>query len=115
MTKLRRRSGADGTARMGALGGPGRFVERVQGLPAPAPTTDARGARLSVAYATDAGPVVAVDHVDLDLDRGEFLGIVGRVRAAGSPRCCSPIAQLLSPPASITGGSVSSGAARWPG
>ena len=35
---------------------------------------------LSVAYASDAGPVVAVDDVDLDLHRGEFLVDRGRVR-----------------------------------
>src|SRR3954471_5269064 len=32
---------------------------------------------LTVAYATDGGPVVAVDHVDFELGRGEFLAIVG--------------------------------------
>ena len=34
---------------------------------------------LTVAYATDAGPVVAVDHVDLELARGEFLAHRRRV------------------------------------
>ena len=32
---------------------------------------------LSVAYQTDEGEVVAVDRVDLELARGEFLAIVG--------------------------------------
>ena len=36
--------------------------------------------QLSVAYATERRPVVAVDDVDLDLDSGEFLAVVGRVR-----------------------------------
>src|SRR5262249_45985866 len=49
-------------------------------FPAPPPVEtdkilEVRG--LSVAYASDRGPVVAVDRVDFDLAPGEFLGIVG--------------------------------------
>ncbi len=61
--------------------------------------------QLSVAYATDAGPVMAVDRVDLDLRRGEFLGIVGE-SGCGKSTLLFGIAQLLSPPARIVGGSV---------
>ena len=60
---------------------------------------------LSVAYATDAGPVVAVNDVDLDLDGGEFLAIVGE-SGCGKSTLLFAIAQLLNPPAGITGGSV---------
>jgi oligopeptide/dipeptide ABC transporter ATP-binding protein len=61
---------------------------------------------LSVAYATDAGPVVAVDDVDLDLDGGEFLAVVGE-SGCGKSTLVYAIAQLLNAPAGITGGSVS--------
>ena len=60
---------------------------------------------LSVAYATGRGTVRAVDHVDLDVDRGEFLGIVGE-SGCGKSTLLFGIAQLLSPPARITGGTV---------
>jgi peptide/nickel transport system ATP-binding protein len=61
---------------------------------------------LSVAYATDAGPVVAVDDVDLDLRRGEFLAVVGE-SGCGKSTLMFAISRLLSPPAEIIAGSVS--------
>jgi oligopeptide/dipeptide ABC transporter ATP-binding protein len=62
---------------------------------------------LSVAYATDSGPVVAVDHVDLELARGEFLAIVGE-SGCGKSTLLYAIARLLgSPlPGEIIGGRV---------
>ncbi len=60
---------------------------------------------LTVDYAMDRGRVRAVDAVSLDLDRGEFLGIVGE-SGCGKSTLLFGIAQLLSPPASITCGSV---------
>ncbi|MGA2210027.1 MAG: ABC transporter ATP-binding protein [Acidimicrobiales bacterium] len=60
---------------------------------------------LSVAYQTDAGPVPAVDRVDLDLAPTEFLAIVGE-SGCGKSTLLFAIAQLLSPPAGVTGGSV---------
>ena len=62
---------------------------------------------LSVAYASDRGPVVAVDHVDFDLAPGEFLGIVGE-SGCGKSTMLYAIARLLGPPLSgeITGGRV---------
>ncbi|HTW10902.1 MAG TPA: dipeptide ABC transporter ATP-binding protein [Acidimicrobiales bacterium] len=60
---------------------------------------------LSVAYATDDGLVQAVDGVDLDLARGEFLAIVGE-SGCGKSTLLFALARLLNPPALITGGSV---------
>jgi peptide/nickel transport system ATP-binding protein len=62
---------------------------------------------LPVAYATDSGPVVAVDHVDLELARGEFLAIVGE-SGCGKSTLLYAIARLLgSPlPGEIVGGRV---------
>jgi len=60
---------------------------------------------LSVDYITDAGNVRAVDQVDLDLQPGEFLGVVGE-SGCGKSTMVFAIAQLLFPPAEIAGGSV---------
>jgi oligopeptide/dipeptide ABC transporter ATP-binding protein len=62
---------------------------------------------LTVAYATDTGPVVAVDDVDLELARGEFLAIVGE-SGCGKSTLLYAIARLLgSPlPGEIVGGRV---------
>ena len=60
---------------------------------------------LTVAYATEAGPVVAVDHVDLDLDPGEFLAVVGE-SGCGKSTLMLAIAQLLDKPAGIIAGTV---------
>jgi peptide/nickel transport system ATP-binding protein/peptide/nickel transport system permease protein len=80
-------------------------------LPPPAEpsATDAvlKVEQLTVAYATDAGPIVAVDHVDLELARGEFLAIVGE-SGCGKSTLLYAIARLLgSPlPGEIVGGRV---------
>jgi peptide/nickel transport system permease protein len=62
---------------------------------------------LSVAYATDSGPLIAVDHVDFELARGEFLAIVGE-SGCGKSTLLYAIARLLgSPlPGEIVGGRV---------
>jgi len=60
---------------------------------------------LSVEYVMDRGAIVAVDSVSFDLDPGEFIGIVGE-SGCGKSTLLFGIAQLLSPPARITGGSV---------
>jgi peptide/nickel transport system ATP-binding protein len=63
---------------------------------------------LQVEYATGRGAVRAVDHVDLDVAKGEFVGIVGE-SGCGKSTLLFAIARLLSPPAEITGGSVTFG------
>jgi oligopeptide/dipeptide ABC transporter ATP-binding protein len=76
--------------------------------PAPAAGDTVLSVRdLSVAYATDAGPVVAVDHVSFELARGEFLSIVGE-SGCGKSTLLYAIARLLgSPlPGEIVGGQV---------
>lgn len=60
---------------------------------------------LSVSYATSSGEVVAVDHVDLHVEPNEFVGVVGE-SGCGKSTLLFGIAQLLSSPARITGGSV---------
>ena len=62
---------------------------------------------LTVAYASEKGPVVAVDHVDLELARGEFLGIVGE-SGCGKSTLLYSITRLLGPPFSgeIVGGEI---------
>jgi oligopeptide/dipeptide ABC transporter ATP-binding protein len=62
---------------------------------------------LSVAYASEQGPVVAVDDVSFDLGRGEFLGIVGE-SACGKSTLVYAIARLLGAPLAgeITDGQV---------
>jgi peptide/nickel transport system ATP-binding protein len=69
------------------------------------PLLDVRG--LSVAYATDRGPVVAVDDVGFQLAGGEFLGIVGE-SGCGKSTLLYSIARLLGPPlpGGITGGEI---------
>jgi peptide/nickel transport system ATP-binding protein len=60
---------------------------------------------LTVEYATDTGSVVAVDRVSLEVGQGEFLAIVGE-SGCGKSTLLFAIAQLLSAPAAVTGGTV---------
>ncbi len=60
---------------------------------------------LSVQYLLESGTVTAVDHVSFALDRGEFVAVVGE-SGCGKSTLLFGIAQLISPPAEITGGSV---------
>ena len=71
--------------------------------PLDVPLLDVR--ELTVEYATAKGSALAVDKVSFTLDRGEFLGIVGE-SGCGKSTLLFGIAQLLSPPAGVTGGSV---------
>jgi peptide/nickel transport system ATP-binding protein len=67
------------------------------------PVLEVRG--LTVEYDTAAGPVRAVDDFDLDVARGEFVGVVGE-SGCGKSTMLFGLAQLLSPPARISAGSV---------
>jgi peptide/nickel transport system ATP-binding protein len=60
---------------------------------------------LCVDYWTDRGPVRAVDRVSLELERGEFLGIVGE-SGCGKSTLLYAIANLLTPPARVASGDV---------
>jgi peptide/nickel transport system ATP-binding protein len=60
---------------------------------------------LSVTYDTAAGPVRAVEDFDLDVAPGEFVAVVGE-SGCGKSTMLFGLAQLLSPPARISSGSV---------
>jgi peptide/nickel transport system ATP-binding protein len=60
---------------------------------------------LSVEYLMEGGSVLAVDNVSFSLAPGEFVGVVGE-SGCGKSTMLFAIAQLLSPPAEITGGTV---------
>jgi peptide/nickel transport system ATP-binding protein len=60
---------------------------------------------LSVEYVLERAVINAVDHVSLDVAAGEFLAVVGE-SGCGKSTLLYAIAQLLFPPAAITGGSV---------
>jgi peptide/nickel transport system ATP-binding protein len=60
---------------------------------------------LSVAYATDAGPVQAVDSVSFVLNRGERFGLVGE-SGSGKSTTAWAIMRLIRPPGRIQQGSI---------
>jgi peptide/nickel transport system ATP-binding protein len=60
---------------------------------------------LSVDYLTAAADLRAVDGVSFTLDEGEFLGIVGE-SGCGKSTLLFAVAQLLSPPGEVSGGTV---------
>ena len=88
------RAASPGTATNGSVAGRTATTERLLEV-----------RQLSVAYASDAGPVVAVDAVDFDLDSGEFLAVVGE-SGCGKSTLLFAVAEPLNPNAGITGGSV---------
>src|SRR5437764_11897483 len=60
---------------------------------------------LVVEYASDHGPVRAVDRVSFTVAPGEFLGIVGE-SGCGKSTLLFGVGQLLSPPGEVTSGEV---------
>src|SRR5262249_56610634 len=60
---------------------------------------------LSVDYLTDAADVRAVDRVTFTVGGGEFRGIVGE-SGCGKSTLLFGVAQLLSPPGEVSGGTV---------
>jgi peptide/nickel transport system ATP-binding protein len=70
---------------------------------ASAPILEVRDLRVD--YLSPRGAVGAVDGVSFDVNPGEFVGVVGE-SGCGKSTLLFGIAQLLSPPAEITGGTV---------
>jgi peptide/nickel transport system ATP-binding protein len=79
--------------------------DSLAGSASPASGTVLEVRDLSVEYLLERGEVLAVDRVSFDLAAGEFIGIVGE-SGCGKSTLLFAIAQLLAPPAEVTGGSV---------
>lgn len=60
---------------------------------------------LCVDYVTDRGPVRAIDHLDLTVERGEILGIAGE-SGSGKTTLAKALLRILPAPAVISSGSV---------
>jgi peptide/nickel transport system ATP-binding protein len=60
---------------------------------------------LCVDYITDRGPVRAIDHVTLDLEKGEVLGLAGE-SGSGKTTMAQALLRILPAPAVISGGQV---------
>ena len=63
-------------------------------------------AAVSVEYATDRGPLRAVDDVSLSIARGEIVGIVGE-SGCGKTTLAMAILRLVKPPGKIVAGAIS--------
>ena len=61
---------------------------------------------LSVEFRTDDGVVKAVNHMDLQLQRGKTLGLVGETGAGKTTTALSILRLIPDPPGVITGGSI---------
>ena len=60
---------------------------------------------LSVDYNTRVGAVRAVDHVSLDIRKGEILGLVGE-SGCGKSTLGKAIMRLITPPGQLAGGEL---------
>jgi peptide/nickel transport system ATP-binding protein len=76
----------------------------VPGSAGAAPLLDVRG--LVTTFATPAGPVAAVDGVDLTVARGEVVGVVGESGCGKSVTALSVLRLVPDPPGRITAGEV---------
>jgi peptide/nickel transport system ATP-binding protein len=72
--------------------------------PAPPPLLSIRG--LKTYFDTEAGVAKAVDGVDLDVRRGEVLGLVGESGSGKSVTALSVLRLIPSPPGRIVGGTI---------
>jgi len=61
---------------------------------------------LSVEFRTDDGIVKAVNHMDIQLERGKTLGLVGETGAGKTTTALSILGLIPDPPGVITGGSI---------
>ena len=61
---------------------------------------------LSIAYFTDEGTVRAVNHVDLTLNKGETLGLVGETGAGKTTTALGIMGLIPDPPGKVTSGEV---------
>ena len=61
---------------------------------------------LSVEFRTDDGVVKAVNHMNLQLQRGKTLGLVGETGAGKTTTALSILRLIPDPPGVITGGSI---------
>jgi len=60
---------------------------------------------LCVDYVTDTGPVRAIDHLDLTVERGEIIGVAGE-SGSGKTTLAKALMRILPPPAVISGGQI---------
>ncbi len=61
---------------------------------------------LSVQFNTDSGMVYAVNHLNLQLERGKALGFVGETGAGKTTTALAVLQLIQSPPGEITGGEI---------
>jgi oligopeptide/dipeptide ABC transporter ATP-binding protein len=73
---------------------------------APPPQPLLRIENLGVEFSSERGPIRAVDHVSLQLDAGETLGLVGESGCGKSVTALSILNLIPSPPGRITHGSI---------
>src|SRR5262249_17944777 len=85
-----------------ASGGLLRDRGRRAGSPGSNPVTLLEVSDLSVRFATEDGPVHAVDRLSFAIERGEVLGIVGE-SGCGKTVACLSLVRLLPESATVTG------------
>ena len=61
---------------------------------------------LAVQFNTDTGVVYAVDHINLKLEEGESLGLVGETGAGKTTTALAVLRLIQSPPGEYTSGKI---------